>query len=638
MNASYAFFGLEHSPFAHQGDTDQDLCWTAAARAAAAWLHECLARGERQCWITGPSGIGKSALVQLLAAEDHDQQSWRILTPEHYTTEALMAALHAQMPSCSQSGPSLAKTPVGSPVLLLDHAERYPEAALRDCLQWQHEIGQRNVASPFLVLVGLSASDMRLDVPNEVFAAPAAAVYALQPLSLADFSALLEHRLLQAGQAGPGLLPPASRELAYSLSQGIPGISLDLFDMALYLAAFHGRGQITPECIREAASYQSLLPATGVSKPSHPAVCAVIRHHREPSRPKMSRPRCVSTWNLLAGLIAVALGTWWTLLDPRPAPSFLSHVAPPISTQDARIQNEIPVEATPSATQLSPTLSTSVSEVTAARPHPTLSLKKPARSERVGPDEVALLLNQASSGMDRYFVDEELLLHHIAQLPSTAALSKRATESPAKEGGNGLGSGEATKVPRRPTDVVQAAAAGNLAAVHGLLGQGVPANSGDGQGETALMKAAWLGSVEVVSLLLNSGAEVNRQSKIGNTALLFAAIKGHRAVVELLLSRGAAINQADHTGRTPLMAAAWNGHRDVVALLLEQHANPNLTTRDGWTPMMYAALANHREIGLLLLHEGANPGLKNREGLDSLQVAKQQGYGEFASLLGQAKR
>lgn len=637
MGSSFKFFGLDHAPFVRNCGTGQDLCWTDAARAAAAWLREVLARGERRCWITGSSGTGKSALLQLLVAEEQGQRPWRIVNPVHFTTEALMAALQAQRPTGTEPGQAFFGAPGTGPVLVVDHTERYPEAALRACLQWQHLVGQQISQPPSLVLVGLEARDHdpgqdagdHSDIP--------AAVYALQPLTPGDAFTLLEHRLLRAGKAGPGLLPPATREVAHNLSHGNPGILLDLCDMALYLAAFHGRRQITPECIREAAAYQGLLPVTGVPHPAHTAVCAVIRRQAELPGPTTNRPRRIAIWNLVAGMVAVALGTWWTLQDTRLVPSFLNQGPPPVSTQEARTRNEIPLVAPQPAAQPSPAVPDPTLEASISKPLPLPSPQQLPGKERAAPDEVAHLLHQASSGMGQYFVNEEALLRRLTQLPSPAASPQRDAEIPARDGGSTIGQ-EGGKGAGRPTDVVQAAAAGNLQAVQELLGQGIAVNSADDQGETALLKAAWLGSAEMATLLLNKGAEVNRQSKIGNTALLFAAIKGHRAVAELLLSRGAGINQADRTGRTPLMAAALNGHREVVALLLAQRANPNGTTRDGWTPMMYAALADHREIGQLLLHAGANPGLKNREGLDCFQVANQQGHGGFASLLGQTRR
>lgn len=73
-------------------------------------------------------------------------------------------------------------------------------------------------------------------------------------------------------------------------------------------------------------------------------------------------------------------------------------------------------------------------------------------------------------------------------------------------------------------------------------------------------KAAARGNLRYVRRCLNIGLPVNTREGNGWTALHSAARNGHMPVIKLLLQRGAAINVKDHFGRTPLDQAKA-GHR-----------------------------------------------------------------------------
>ncbi len=87
-------------------------------------------------------------------------------------------------------------------------------------------------------------------------------------------------------------------------------------------------------------------------------------------------------------------------------------------------------------------------------------------------------------------------------------------------------------------DLLLAAKKGQLAQVRGLLDQGVPAESRDKDGRTALMLAAEHGHAEVVSLLLAHGGRPESRDKEGlnayGLALLESGGKGREQVLGLL--------------------------------------------------------------------------------------------------------
>ena len=106
---------------------------------------------------------------------------------------------------------------------------------------------------------------------------------------------------------------------------------------------------------------------------------------------------------------------------------------------------------------------------------------------------------------------------------------------------------------------------------------GVPLESRDAEGRTALHAASWQGDVDAVGLLLRRGADPNAQDTEGRTPLHSVAWRGHAEVGRLLLE-----NRATHVdlacrrqAATALSIAAQEGHANIVAMLLERGGNPD---------------------------------------------------------------
>ncbi len=94
-----------------------------------------------------------------------------------------------------------------------------------------------------------------------------------------------------------------------------------------------------------------------------------------------------------------------------------------------------------------------------------------------------------------------------------------------------------------------AAAVGNTEEVMRHLDQGVPVDSPNELGKTALMMAVEGDNLETVALLLARGANVNARAAGNCTALTFAAENGHIGITALLIERGA--NLHDRTPGSP---------------------------------------------------------------------------------------
>ena len=146
----------------------------------------------------------------------------------------------------------------------------------------------------------------------------------------------------------------------------------------------------------------------------------------------------------------------------------------------------------------------------------------------------------------------------------------------------------------RIPELLEAAAAGNVAQVETLLAAGVYVNAhgpGRGLGPTPLHHAAEKGYAHMARLLVEAGANVNARvpEDFYNTPLHLAAHGGHAAVVKLLIEAGAGLDKQAEGGSTPLLLATGNERREPEAI--------RLLLRAGLIPISPIATAERRCSG-----------------------------------------
>ena len=142
-----------------------------------------------------------------------------------------------------------------------------------------------------------------------------------------------------------------------------------------------------------------------------------------------------------------------------------------------------------------------------------------------------------------------------------------------------------------PDVLVQAARAGHLATVNGLLARGIDPDATDNLGHTALVAATWNGYTDIVRALLINGASPD-ESK----ALIPASHCGHLEIVELLLAHRADPNIQGLHGETALHWASFDAHVDIVNALLSGGANPNIVDQNDRDAFSEAALHGRTAI------------------------------------------
>lgn len=82
-----------------------------------------------------------------------------------------------------------------------------------------------------------------------------------------------------------------------------------------------------------------------------------------------------------------------------------------------------------------------------------------------------------------------------------------------------------------------------------------------------LLQAARAGDAAAVEALLQTSSDANQRGSEGETALHWAADRGHEAVLSLLLRHGADVNATDSDGLAPLHYAALAEQRGAAELL-----------------------------------------------------------------------
>jgi len=133
------------------------------------------------------------------------------------------------------------------------------------------------------------------------------------------------------------------------------------------------------------------------------------------------------------------------------------------------------------------------------------------------------------------------------------------------------------------------AAAGDPDAVARLLELGMPVDSRDARGATALLRACGAGSLQSVQRLLAAGADPAATVDTGASPLSAAASARHPDILRALVASGVAVDHRHADDVTALMIAAALGYPDICAVLRELGAKLDAADAHGRTALHAAA-------------------------------------------------
>ena len=188
------------------------------------------------------------------------------------------------------------------------------------------------------------------------------------------------------------------------------------------------------------------------------------------------------------------------------------------------------------------------------------------------------------------------------------------------------------------SELVDAAARGDVERVRRLLAEGVPVDARNGNGRTAVTAAALGDHVDVARVLIDAGADVDHQDTERNNPLLVTGETGSVPMLREVLRANPDLARTNRYGGTALIPASDRGHVELVRALLQTDIDVDHVNRLGWTALLEAVILGdgggaHQQIVELLLDAGADVSIADNDGVSALEHARRLGYTELERTL-----
>ncbi|PRP84597.1 hypothetical protein PROFUN_09270 [Planoprotostelium fungivorum] len=178
---------------------------------------------------------------------------------------------------------------------------------------------------------------------------------------------------------------------------------------------------------------------------------------------------------------------------------------------------------------------------------------------------------------------------------------------------------------------------GSAAGVRRCLENGMPIDSQNEEGNTALFYATAEGHMEIICILLERGCRLDISNKYGSTPLHEAARLARHQIFDTLIQAGADIHARDENDWAVIHYAVSSQDTKIVNAVLEKAGQMSLvaTTKEGYTPLHIAASCCNMEMVNFLLQNGATFDMTDNQGrtaLSFISVSDAPAPVEFPSL------
>ncbi|MDB6078956.1 MAG: hypothetical protein JWO82_2703 [Akkermansiaceae bacterium] len=208
-----------------------------------------------------------------------------------------------------------------------------------------------------------------------------------------------------------------------------------------------------------------------------------------------------------------------------------------------------------------------------------------------------------------------------------------------------------------PEAYFRAAESDDTTAMAKIIKGGVPIQTLNTAGDTALHAAAMANMMKSVKFLLDQRVPVDVPGENGRTPLMAAVVRGRPEMVRFLLKMGADPMRRDAESYRPLLMAVREGRVDMIAELapfdredldnamlaaslmgkpkeIDELANYGASVyarmEDGRTALMLAAENDHKDAAKMLLDIGANRFSMNEKGQIAADLAREAGHADLA--------
>lgn len=184
-----------------------------------------------------------------------------------------------------------------------------------------------------------------------------------------------------------------------------------------------------------------------------------------------------------------------------------------------------------------------------------------------------------------------------------------------------LASCQSGRIVATPTELHEAAGAGDIDRISRLLGNGAGVDTTDSYGLTALFYAVRNRQIDATKDLIGRGANPNHVAHDGSTPLRVACLRKDIAMAALLIGSGADPNSMDDDGLTSLGLAVAQEDKELIELLLKQGAQVSPSQPNVHTPLTLAIIKRDPWYFDRLLAAGADPNQPSIGGNTPLHVA-----------------